>query len=71
MNEVKLGVPIKCARCGHEWLPRVLRIRSCPKCRSLYWDTPRKKDVVVDIPKLIKKPLLKKRKLLLKKRSVK
>lgn len=34
----------RCERCGHEWIP----VRSgfapkvCPKCKSPYWNTPRK-----------------------------
>jgi predicted Zn-ribbon and HTH transcriptional regulator len=36
----------KCERCGYEWVQRK-RIdpptpRFCPKCRSIYWDRPRK-----------------------------
>jgi len=35
----------RCLRCGHEWVPRSKdKPRSCanPKCRSVYWDRPRK-----------------------------
>jgi DNA-directed RNA polymerase subunit RPC12/RpoP len=33
----------KCARCGHEWTPRLAeRPRLCPKCKSPYWDKPRR-----------------------------
>jgi DNA-directed RNA polymerase subunit RPC12/RpoP len=35
----------KCERCGHEWIPRgdVERDpRVCPKCKSPYWNKPRK-----------------------------
>ena len=29
----------KCLRCGHLWWPRTAeRPRTCPKCRSPYWD---------------------------------
>lgn len=32
----------KCKRCGHEWIPRKKeKPRFCPKCRSIYWDTPK------------------------------
>lgn len=34
-----------CERCGHSWIPRSEeRPRSCPnpKCRSIYWDKPKK-----------------------------
>lgn len=29
----------RCARCGHEWVPRTYRALSgaCPACRSPYW----------------------------------
>lgn len=30
-----------CERCGHEWVPRVLTVKTCPSCRSPYWDTPK------------------------------
>ena len=33
---------IKCLRCGHDWLPRQLEIRMCPKCKSPYFDVPKK-----------------------------
>ena len=33
-----------CKRCGHAWVPRNKdeEPRVCPKCKSLYWDRPRK-----------------------------
>ena len=34
----------RCERCKHEWLPRNKEApRVCPKCKSPYWDKPRKK----------------------------
>ena len=35
----------KCERCGHEWVPRSKKEypNVCPKCKSPYWDKPRKK----------------------------
>lgn len=34
----------KCLRCGHEWIPRSdERPRICPKCKSAYWDKPKRK----------------------------
>ena len=34
----------RCERCAHPWVPRMLRHpRICPKCKSPYWDVPRKK----------------------------
>lgn len=34
-----------CERCGHEWIPREMDVepKVCPKCKSPYWDTPKKK----------------------------
>jgi DNA-directed RNA polymerase subunit RPC12/RpoP len=33
----------RCARCRHEWLPRVKIIapKVCPKCKSHYWNKER------------------------------
>ena len=35
----------RCERCGHKWAPRnpEEKPRVCPKCKSPYWDKPRKK----------------------------
>lgn len=33
----------QCERCGHQWAPRDAgKPRVCPKCKSPYWDVPRK-----------------------------
>lgn len=34
----------RCERCRHEWIPRNWEDtpKVCPKCKSPYWDTPRK-----------------------------
>lgn len=35
----------RCERCGHEWVPRgetEQEPRLCPKCKSAYWNEPRK-----------------------------
>jgi len=33
----------RCERCGHEWVPNSEREPSvCPKCKSPYWNRPRK-----------------------------
>ncbi len=34
----------RCERCGHEWVPRDSdgEPRVCPKCKSPYWNRPRK-----------------------------
>ena len=34
---------LKCERCNHNWTPRQIEVRICPKCKSPYWD--RKKNV--------------------------
>lgn len=45
--KVKLTVwGYRCERCEHEWIPRDQTIEStpkvCPKCKSPYWDKPRR-----------------------------
>jgi len=34
----------RCERCQHEWIPREFEKepRVCPKCKSAYWNQPRK-----------------------------
>ena len=33
----------QCERCTHIWVPKSdVQPRVCPKCKSPYWDTPRK-----------------------------
>ncbi len=34
----------KCERCNHEWIPNDIKKLPtvCPKCKSPYWDKPRK-----------------------------
>lgn len=35
----------RCGRCEHEWVPRLStegEPRVCPKCKSPYWNKPRK-----------------------------
>jgi DNA-directed RNA polymerase subunit RPC12/RpoP len=38
-----------CERCGHKWLPKDETMKDkpkvCPKCKSPYWDTPRRLNV--------------------------
>lgn len=34
-----------CMRCGHRWAPRAYKKEEphvCPKCKSAYWNTPKK-----------------------------
>lgn len=33
-----------CLRCGHEWVSRKERPYVCPKCKSPYWNVPKKLD---------------------------
>ena len=46
MAKVKLSVwGYRCERCEHEWIPRNEETpRICPKCKSPYWDTPRRSE---------------------------
>jgi hypothetical protein len=35
----------QCERCDHQWCPKSKdssKPKTCPKCRSPYWDTPRR-----------------------------
>ena len=42
MPETKLS-GYRCSRCGHEWVPRLeVKPEICPKCKSPYWDRPKK-----------------------------
>lgn len=44
----KTVVAYRCERCGHEWIPRKQPESEadyptvCPKCKSPYWNKPRK-----------------------------
>ena len=43
-SDHRYGLPA-CDRCGHEWVPRdspESEPRVCPKCKSPYWNKPRK-----------------------------
>jgi len=43
MGKIKIEGYI-CERCSHKWIPRNSDTpRVCPKCKSPYWDVPRKK----------------------------
>lgn len=35
----------RCYRCGHEWVSSGDTPRVCPKCKSPYWDRPRRKEI--------------------------
>ena len=33
-----------CERCGHDWVTRGIEMpKVCPRCKSPYWNTPKKK----------------------------
>jgi rubrerythrin len=32
----------KCLRCGHTWTLRTIHPKKCPKCKSPYWNKPRR-----------------------------
>ncbi|MDE1876238.1 MAG: hypothetical protein KGH86_05375 [Thaumarchaeota archaeon] len=41
-------VGYQCDRCGHEWSPRLktdVEPAICPKCKSAYWNKPRRIDM--------------------------
>jgi predicted Zn-ribbon and HTH transcriptional regulator len=45
MARVKITIEgFKCERCGHEWSPMDIKKEPavCPKCKSPYWNRPRK-----------------------------
>ena len=33
----------ECKRCGHRWLIRVREPKTCPKCKSPYWNKERQR----------------------------
>jgi len=35
----------KCLRCEYEWESRLERPRTCPRCKSYYWDQERIREV--------------------------
>lgn len=49
MAKVKIEVEgYRCERCNHEWIPRKGEYPIlCPKCKSAYWDKPRKNKIKV------------------------
>ena len=38
----------QCLRCGYKWVPRIFREEElptiCPKCKSPYWNKPRRSE---------------------------
>jgi hypothetical protein len=49
----------RCERCEYEWVPRdpESEPKTCPKCRSPYWDRPRRKPSYEDFKAKIEKTL--------------
>lgn len=39
---VRLPKKLECLKCGHKWTPRQIEVRICPKCKTAYFDKPRK-----------------------------
>lgn len=52
--KIKLPPKIECMRCGHSWIPRKNDVRICPKCKSIYFDTPKDIKNGKPIQKIIK-----------------
>jgi len=48
MGKIKIEVDgYICERCSHKWIPRIKKTELpiiCPKCKSPYWNIPKKKD---------------------------
>lgn len=46
IREIKIKECV-CERCSHEWIPREQNEmpKVCPKCKSPYWNTPKKEKV--------------------------
>lgn len=45
----EISVPrLKCLRCEHTWTPRKSKITICPKCKSPYWNKPRKQKAKIN-----------------------
>jgi len=39
---IQLATLLTCKRCGHQWRPRQVDVRMCPKCKSVRWDEAKK-----------------------------
>ncbi len=47
----------KCERCGHEWVKRSTTEGDpviCPKCKSPYWNKPRRSEVPTNVAEAMK-----------------
>lgn len=57
-TEQRMMTVFICERCEHDWVPRDAEVLPmvCPKCKSPYWNTPRRNPA----PKAASKPRAKK-----------
>jgi predicted Zn-ribbon and HTH transcriptional regulator len=54
MGEITLKGFI-CERCGHKWAPRENENpKVCPRCKSPYWNSPRKQEFNIKEKKKLK-----------------
>ena len=42
MTNVELPPKLHCNQCDYEWTPRQSDVRRCARCKSPYWDKPKK-----------------------------
>lgn len=55
-TKIQLPPELECLRCRHKWIPHIETVRICPKCKSAYWDTPKKtRAVAKSKPLLVRK----------------
>lgn len=40
---VVMAKKTKCEKCEFVWTPKVKEPRACPRCKSYFWQVPRKK----------------------------
>lgn len=38
----------KCLRCDYKWIPRIDKIKTCPKCKTRFWNLPPKEKSKLD-----------------------
>jgi Zn finger protein HypA/HybF involved in hydrogenase expression len=53
----------ECERCKHQWIPRLKTVEEpamCPKCKSPYWNKPRRIDTAKNL-ELARFSMMKKR----------
>ncbi len=49
----------QCLRCGYKWVPRIFKGKTeeptiCPKCKSPYWNKPRRSEVPTHVEEVMK-----------------